>query len=73
MTTVLLTEGDLDRGRPVDCAEYGPLRRDGSRELPPDFCLRGHRPDRWRWGWEPGKGRVFECTVDGCGSVQFRR
>ena len=69
----LLTEGDLDRGRPPDVAEYGLLRRDGSRELPPDMCLNGHQPQRWRQGWEPGKGRVFECTTPGCSSVQYRR
>lgn len=70
----LLTEGDLDwrNGRPPDVAEYGLLRRDGSRELPPDLCLRGHR-SRFRWGWEPGYGRTFECSQPGCSSVQYRR
>lgn len=65
MTSSLLTEGDLDRGRPPDVAEHAPQRRDGSRELPPDMCLQGHQPRRWRQGWEPGKGRVFGCTVCG--------
>lgn len=73
MNAPLLTEGDLDRGRAPDVAEHGPLRRIGSQEMPPDMCLRGHRPDHWIWGHDPLKGgRVFYCPVKGCGSVQSR-
>lgn len=67
------TEGDVDRcGRGLDVAEYGPLRRHGSKELPPAACLRGHIAPRFLWGHEPGYGRTFWCTVDGCDSRQVR-
>jgi hypothetical protein len=56
--TSLLTEGDVDRGRPV------------SRELRPDFCCHGHRSRLI--GWEPGHGLYYACQVPGCPSVQYR-
>jgi hypothetical protein len=66
------TPSDMERGRPLDTWPVAPQRRDGSKELPPDACTRGHMAPRFLWGWEPGYGRTFHCTVDGCGSRQVR-
>jgi hypothetical protein len=76
------TLSDAERGRPLDTWPVALQRRSGSKELPPDFCLRGHPgphttavpipPQRFRQGWEPGHGRTYECTVDWCDSVQYR-
>jgi hypothetical protein len=71
--TAILTEGDVDRGRGPDVAEHAFQRRAGSRELPPEFCRRGHRAPWFLLAWEPGKGRRYDCAVPGCDSVQFRR
>jgi len=71
--TAILTEGDVDRGRGPDVAAHGWQRRSGSRELAPEFCRAGHRAPRFRAGWEPGRGRTYECTIPGCTSVQYRR
>jgi hypothetical protein len=70
--SALLTEGDLDRGRPPDVAARAPQRwLSPTREARPDFCLRGHRAG-FIEGWEPGRGRFYACQVKGCGSVQYR-
>ena len=71
MTAALLTEGDLDRQRPLDLAAQAPQRRDGSKELQPDFCRHGHR-SRFQQGWDPGRGRVYYCVEPGCRSEQAR-
>lgn len=45
-------------------------------EIRPPRLLRflsGHVAPRFMWGWEPGHGRTFACTVEGCTSIQYRR
>lgn len=69
---MLLTEGDLDRGRQPDVALAAPQRwHSPTREAEPEWCRHGHRP--WfQHGWESGRGRVYACQVQGCDSVQYR-
>lgn len=68
----LLTEGDLDRGRPLDVAASAPQRwHSPTREARPEWCLHGH-PAEFLEGWEPGKGRFYACQVADCDSVQYR-
>lgn len=61
--------------RERDVARDAPQRWNAARtkELPPDACLAGRERPRFRLGWEPGRGRWYQCLVGGCGSVQWRR
>lgn len=68
--TALLTEGDLDRGRPLDVAASAPQRwHSPTREARPDFCRQGHT-DGFLEGWD-GR-RTYACKRPGCPSVQYR-
>jgi len=73
--TTMLTEGHLDRERPLDVAPLAPQRwyrtAMTSRELRPDYCPHGH-PANFLQGWEPGRGRYYACQIRGCTSVQHR-
>lgn len=68
--TALLTEGDLDRGRPLDVAAFAPQRwHSPTCEARPDFCLHGHHAG-FLEGWDGH--RYYACKVKGCPSVQYR-